>query len=46
MTQWRKEKGMNLVAVVFRDIKEIRILQAQMARIYQTVNVEHSFFNA
>ncbi len=45
VTQWRKEKGMNLVTIVFNDIKELTILQSQMERIYKTANIQHAFFN-
>ena len=44
VTRWRKEKGMKQVAVVFKDVKGLSILQDQMARIYEETNIPYAFF--
>jgi len=43
-TRWRKVKGMDVVANVFKGIKELSILQDQMARIYKSVDIQYNFF--
>ncbi len=45
VTQWRKEMGMSVVAVVFKEVKERTILQAQMERVYKTTDLQYDFFN-
>lgn len=43
-TRWRKEKGMKVVANVFKNIQELHILEAQMAKVYNTADIQYHFF--
>lgn len=45
VTRMRVKKGMDAVAVVFKDIKCTRIAQDQLERIYQTADIRHAFFH-
>lgn len=44
-TIWRKKNGMEIAVNVFKDIKELTILQAQMTKIYNAADIQFCFFN-
>ena len=45
VTRWRKERGMAVISVVLKDVKEPTILKAQMNRIYSVADIQCGYFD-